>query len=111
MKLIVKLGHMYHLIISCKQLVEGSYYVNTFLASCVIIIYILSYLHHEGICGYIFYSYLSKIYFLFILCILYCRNGRFGHGTQEDSHEVLRYLLSVLREEEIEVTLQFQFIT
>ena len=34
----------------------------------------------------------------------YCRNSRFGHGTQEDSHEVLRYLLSVLREEEIEVS-------
>jgi len=31
------------------------------------------------------------------------RNGRFGRGTQEDSHEVMRALLSALREEEIEV--------
>ena len=31
------------------------------------------------------------------------RNKRFGRGTEEDSHEALRYLLSALREEEIKV--------
>ena len=31
-------------------------------------------------------------------------NYRFGRGTQEDSHEVLRCLLSGLREEEINVS-------
>ena len=38
-------------------------------------------------------------------CILYVySNYRFGRGTQEDSHEVLRCLLSGLREEEINVS-------
>ena len=35
------------------------------------------------------------------------RNSRFVHGTQEDSHEVLRYLLSALRDEEISVSYKY----
>ena len=40
-----------------------------------------------------------------------CRYSRFGHGTQEDSHEVLRCLISILREEEIEVSTYFDSLT
>ena len=36
--------------------------------------------------------------------LLTYRNSRFGHGTQEDSHEVLRCLLSALRDEELDVS-------
>ena len=36
--------------------------------------------------------------------IVFCSNHRFGRGTQEDSHEVLRCLLSGLREEQINVS-------
>ena len=39
-----------------------------------------------------------------IVILLINSNYRFGRGTQEDSHEVLRCLLSGLREEEINVS-------
>lgn len=39
------------------------------------------------------------------VCV-YIRNSRFGCGTEEDSHEALRYILSALREEEIKVHYQ-----
>ena len=42
---------------------------------------------------------------MYVHVILYVySNYRFGRGTQEDSHEVLRCLLSGLREEEINVS-------
>ena len=37
------------------------------------------------------------------MCYACIRNKRFGRGTEEDSHEALRYLLSALRQEEIKV--------
>ena len=37
------------------------------------------------------------------MCYACIRNSRFGRGTEEDSHEALRYLLSALRQEEIKV--------
>ena len=50
------------------------------------------------------------MYHIYVDHFSYRRNSRFGHGTQEDSHEVLRYLLSVLREEEIEVSCYCPFL-
>ena len=38
---------------------------------------------------------------LYVCIVILNSNYRFGRGTQEDSHEVLRCLLSGLREEEI----------
>ena len=37
--------------------------------------------------------------------IVKCRQQRFGQFTQEDSHELLRYLLYELKKEEIDVSI------
>ena len=44
------------------------------------------------------------LYILYACIVILNSNYRFGRGTQEDSHEVLRCLLSGLREEEINVS-------
>ena len=52
-------------------------------------------------------GFLGDVYIYTHVCIvilLINSNYRFGRGTQEDSHEVLRCLLSGLREEEINVS-------
>ena len=46
-----------------------------------------------------------------VVCCTHIRNRRFGHGTEEDSHEALRYLLSALRQEEIKVRCQHTMFT
>ena len=40
---------------------------------------------------------------------VYFRNKRFGRGTEEDSHEALRCVLSALRQEEIKVCYHYQY--
>ena len=40
---------------------------------------------------------------------IYFRNKRFGRGTEEDSHEALRCVLSALRQEEIKVCYHYQY--
>ena len=42
------------------------------------------------------------------ICLQNDRQQRFGQHTQEDSHELLRYLLYELKKEEIDVSLWIQ---
>ena len=44
------------------------------------------------------------MHIIYVCIVILNSNYHFGRGTQEDSHEVLRCLLSGLREEEISVS-------
>ena len=50
------------------------------------------------------------MYSLVQCVIVNFRNKRFGRGTEEDSHEALRCILSALRQEEIKVCYRCQYI-